>query len=385
VVRLSIVLAVAVHGSGMGVPILAPDGAVYAGIAKTMVERHNFVELMVQGQDWLDKPHFPFWLTALAFRLFGVQAWAYKLPALLCLLLGAWSTYWFARQFYPRQVARWAVLIVFTAQHTLLATLDVRAEAYLTGLIMTAVASFATARRTPTIWPLLLGALCTAGALMTTGLVALLPIGGTVAGDLVRTQHWPALWHRRWWGTALVLLVGLAPELYCLYAQFDAHPDKLVSCQVANGILVSHPRKRAVGGHGGSALPFWFWPLLHLTPAPGRAAPMASGWSSMEHTRMTEVGRPCWAPLGTITSTRWSSARCRPASRSCAMDGLQRGLCCPELSTEARHVPLSPSRPGRPRHGCRFVVPLPHHAPAGGRHRRATVALPAHRVPCPSP
>src|SRR5262249_16129929 len=172
---LCIALAVAVHGSGMGVPILAPDGVVYASIAKTMVQRHNYLELMVQGHDWLDKPHLPFWLTALAFRLFGVQTWAYKLPALLCLLLSAWSTYWFATHFYPRQVARWAVLTLLTAQHTILSTLDVRAEAYLTGWMMTAVASFATARRTPTTWPLLLGALCTAGALMTKGLVALLP------------------------------------------------------------------------------------------------------------------------------------------------------------------------------------------------------------------
>src|SRR5262249_42959987 len=108
---LGIVLAVAVHGSGMGVPILGPGGAVYASIAKTMVQRHNYLELMVQGQDWLDKPHVPFWLTALSFRLFGVQTWAYKLPALLCLLLGAWSTYWFATQFYTRQVAQWSVLI----------------------------------------------------------------------------------------------------------------------------------------------------------------------------------------------------------------------------------------------------------------------------------
>ena len=259
---LCIVLAVAVHGSGMGVPILAPDGAVYAAIAKTMVQRHNYLELMVQGQDWLDKPHFPFWLTALAFRLFGVQTWAYKLPALLWLLLGAWSTYWFATQFYTRQVAQWSVLILLTAEHTILATLDVRAEAYLTGLMMTAVASFATARRTHTAWPLFVGALCTAGALMTKGLVALLPIGGALAGDLVRTKHWPALWHRRWWGTALVILVGLTPELYCLYAQFDAHPDKLV-----------------FGQTGVSGLRFFFWDsqfgrFLNTGPIRGHGTPL---------------------------------------------------------------------------------------------------------------
>jgi 4-amino-4-deoxy-L-arabinose transferase-like glycosyltransferase len=100
---LFIALAVAVNCSGLGIPILGPDGALYASIAKTMVQRHNYLELVVQGHDWLDKPHFPFWITALSFRLFGLQTWAYKLPAILCLMMGAWYTYLFAKQFYTAQ------------------------------------------------------------------------------------------------------------------------------------------------------------------------------------------------------------------------------------------------------------------------------------------
>ena len=71
-------LGVAVHSSGWGMPILGPEGVVDASIAKTMVQHHTDLELVVQGQDWLEKPHVPCWLTALAFRLFGVQPWAYQ-------------------------------------------------------------------------------------------------------------------------------------------------------------------------------------------------------------------------------------------------------------------------------------------------------------------
>ena len=39
---LFIVLAIAVNGSGLGLPILGPDAAVYASIAKTMVQQHNW-------------------------------------------------------------------------------------------------------------------------------------------------------------------------------------------------------------------------------------------------------------------------------------------------------------------------------------------------------
>ena len=56
---LCIALAVAVNGSGLGIPILGPDGALYASIAKTMVQHHNYLELVAHGQDWLDKPPFP--------------------------------------------------------------------------------------------------------------------------------------------------------------------------------------------------------------------------------------------------------------------------------------------------------------------------------------
>ncbi len=51
---LFIVLAIAVNWSGLCIPILGPDAAVYASIAKTMVQQHNYLELFVHGHDWLD-------------------------------------------------------------------------------------------------------------------------------------------------------------------------------------------------------------------------------------------------------------------------------------------------------------------------------------------
>src|SRR5207247_368491 len=101
-------------------------------------------------------------------------------------------------------------------------------EPYLTGLIMAAVYYFSRAHRTNTGGPLLAGAGFTACALMTKGLVALIPIGGALAGELVLTKQWHDLWHIRWVGAALLILVGITPALYCLYAQCAAHPDQVV-------------------------------------------------------------------------------------------------------------------------------------------------------------
>src|SRR4051812_13416805 len=92
-----IALAVLLNFSGLFVTIIAPDGALYATIAKTMVLNNNYTDLFAEGRNWLDKPHFPFWIIALSFKCFGFSTWAYKLPAILFLMLGARYTYLLAK------------------------------------------------------------------------------------------------------------------------------------------------------------------------------------------------------------------------------------------------------------------------------------------------
>lgn len=82
---------------------MAPDAALYASIAKTMAQSNNYIELFVENTDWLDKPHFPFWISALSFEVFGINTFAYKLPALLFVFLGAVYTYLLAKNFTAKK------------------------------------------------------------------------------------------------------------------------------------------------------------------------------------------------------------------------------------------------------------------------------------------
>ena len=132
-------LAILVNFSGLFLVIIGPDGSLYASIAKKMALNNNFVELFGNGTDWLDKPHFPFWITALSFKIFGIHYWSYKLPAILFLLMGAAYTWRFAKEQYNSVIANWSVLILLTAEHIILSNTDVRAEPYLTGLIIASV------------------------------------------------------------------------------------------------------------------------------------------------------------------------------------------------------------------------------------------------------
>lgn len=254
-------LAVLVNFSGLFITILGPDGALYASIAKTMAQQNNYVALFAEGKDWLDKPHFPFWVTALSFELFGFTTWAYKLPAILFLLMGARYTYLLAKDLYNKQVAWWSAIILLTAEHIIISNNDVRAEPYLTGLIIGSVFHFYRAHARNNYWQLVFGALLAACAVMTKGPFALIPIGGAIAGELLIKKKWKALFHVRWILAALLIAVFILPELYCLYIQFDAHPEKMV-----------------FGKTGVSGIRFFFWDsqfgrFMNTGPIKGKGDP----------------------------------------------------------------------------------------------------------------
>lgn len=235
-------LAVLVNFSGLFITIIGPDGAFYAGIAKTMVLRHNYIELYTQGKDFLDKPHFPFWITAFFFELFGFKTWAYKLPGILFLMMGAVYTYLFAKKLYNKEIAIWAVLILLTAQHIIISNNDVRAEPYLTGLIIASVYHFYNAYNRNRYRQLMLGCIFAALAIMTKGVFAIIPIGGAIAGHLIITRQWKQLFHIRSLVALVLTGIFILPEIYCLYVQFDAHPEKLI-----------------FGTHQVSGIKFFFW------------------------------------------------------------------------------------------------------------------------------
>jgi len=235
-------MAVLVNFSGLFVPIIGPDGTLYASIAKTMVVHHDYVNLYAFGTDWLDKPHFPFWVAALSFKLFGIGTWQYKLPGILFLLVGAYYTYLFAKELYGKTIALWSVLLLLTAQHILLSNTDVRAEPYLTGLIIAAVYHFYRSYSPASFWHLLIGSIFTACAIMTKGMFAIIPIGGAIAGHFIITKHWRQLFAWRWLIAIILTLIFILPEIYCLYQQFDSHPEKEIFNQ-----------------HNVSGIKFFFW------------------------------------------------------------------------------------------------------------------------------
>lgn len=227
--RWLIALAVVVGGLGLFSPVLnSNDAYFYAVISKTLVTSHNWVDLYYAGQDWLDKPHLPFWLTAFSFKLFGVSAFAYVLPGFIFNLIGALYTYKLAKLFYDETTGLVAALIYVTSLHLMLSAMDVRAEAYLLGEIMPACYYWLIYDRSSQIKALLLASLFTGLALMTKGLFVVITIFSGLVASWIYARHYWRIISPKWLLAYGLSLAWALPEFVCLYLQFDAHPEKIV-------------------------------------------------------------------------------------------------------------------------------------------------------------
>jgi len=222
------VLALAVNFAGIKARFFTDDPGLYASIAKNLVYKKDFLQLFTYNQDWLDKPHFPFWAIALSYKLFGISAWAYRLPALFFFCLSLLYTYLFTRKYYGQEIGGMAVLILATALNVQLGNTDVRAEPYLMGLIIGSIYHIDRLRERLTSTDLVLAALLTACAVMTKGIFVVAAIYGSLLAQLIFTNNLKGLLSFKWLLLIILTLLFTLPEFYALYSQFDMHPEKTV-------------------------------------------------------------------------------------------------------------------------------------------------------------
>lgn len=237
-----LILVFFANASGLLVPVLGSNDAYfYAVISKTMASNHDWVNLYYAGADWLDKPHFPFWMTALSFDVFGVSAFSYVFPGFLFNILGAIYTYRLAKVFFNANTAFIATISYLTSIHLLLSSIDIRAEAYLLGQIMPACFYLWRYNLEGRIKHLLLMAVFSGCALMTKGLFVIVTIFSGQVVYLFYTKQYKKLLLGQWL-PLLVSFIFALPEFICLYLQFDLHPEKIV-----------------FGHNGVSGIEWFFW------------------------------------------------------------------------------------------------------------------------------
>jgi 4-amino-4-deoxy-L-arabinose transferase-like glycosyltransferase len=204
------------------------DSALYAQISKSFVTSHNWWDIYVNGQDWLDKPHFPFWICAVSMQFFGANAFAYKLPSVLFFFLALFYTYRLSVKLYSTDIAQFAVLILASSVHIIISNNDTRAEAMLLALIIGAVYHLFSLSHAFSVKHLLLGSLLCAAAIMTKGIFVLIIVFAAVFGHLIFKREFAKILKIKWLVVILLTTVFVFPELHAIYSQFDMHPEKVV-------------------------------------------------------------------------------------------------------------------------------------------------------------
>jgi len=207
--------------------IMEPDGALYASIAKNIVLSNDWISLYVRGQDWLDKPHLTFWLAAGSFKIFGINDFAYKLPSLLINWLGCYYLFLLGLKLYDRKTALIAVIIYITAFHVIISNFDVRAEIYLSTFTLAAVFHYYLAYKSLS-YHIIIGSFFLACGIMVKGIFVIIPIFSGFIFYWILTKQYKELLKIKWWLAVLLVGIFIVPELYTLYVQFDAHPEKTV-------------------------------------------------------------------------------------------------------------------------------------------------------------
>lgn len=245
--RWGIALTLLVNAAAMLSPIInSGDALTYATLSRHMVQSGDWIRLVLQGHDWLDKPHLPFWITALSFKLGGISAQTYVLPGFLFHLIGGYYTYRLARLFYGRDTALLAVLLYVSVFNLMDASIEIKAETYLIGLIMPACYYWlrydGLTGDTRFRWKyLLLGAAFTGMAVMTKGIFTLFTIFSGLGCLWLYRRQWLRVVSPKWLAAYALSLVFVAPELIALHLQFSAPTHVVGATQPV------------------SALKFFFW------------------------------------------------------------------------------------------------------------------------------
>ena len=236
------VLIAILYFTAVRVDIMDIDASQYAEISREMLKSGDYLHIFDRGHDYLDKPPFLFWISALGMKIFGVNAVGYKVPSILIGLLGLYATYRLARLLYNETIGRMSALVLATSQGMFLWTNDVRCDMVLMSWTITGIWLVQEWLINRKLHHLLLGFAAISLGMMTKGPIALMVPVFCFGSDWVLNRQWRNFFHWQYLPALVVMALLLLPMSIGLYQQFDMHPEKLVD-----------------GKHGVSGLRFFYW------------------------------------------------------------------------------------------------------------------------------
>lgn len=236
--KILIVVSVLVNALGLSNDIFNGDSALYASIAKNMAFSNDFIHLnAVVQSNWIDKPHFSFWIWALFIKVFGNNNLGFKLPVLLSFIVLLRYSFLFCRKYYGRESALISTLILSTSLHIIISNNDVRIDIFLITFMMMSIYHFHLYLEKNQISQLLIACIATSVAIMTKGIFIIAPIGMSILSYYYFQNQLKNIFKPIWLLAIILVMIGITPALYALKIQFDTYGNNLILGQEASNYL----------------------------------------------------------------------------------------------------------------------------------------------------
>ena len=207
-----------------GYGILDPSDGLYTECTREMLELNHYVTPTFNYEPFYEKPILIYWSILGAYKMFGVAAWAARLPSALCAAFTATGLFCLARMFLRRRAALLSSLVLMSAPLFVvvghLALTDMLLTVFLTMSMLCFLLKLSGGRD----WSLWTGYATLGLAVLAKGPLAVLLLGAVLVlylllnygGEHGGENH--GRWYQYWWqqlvrlkpvpGLAIVLLIA---------------------------------------------------------------------------------------------------------------------------------------------------------------------------------
>src|SRR5947209_17287445 len=124
------------------IPLTSPNEGLYAQVAREMVESNDWVVPHINTVVYFEKPPLLYWLTALSYKLLGINAFAARLPSALAGAATTWLVFWLGRRLYSRTGATLSAVALASGIGFIFQAREVMFDTLLTAAMTGALAGF---------------------------------------------------------------------------------------------------------------------------------------------------------------------------------------------------------------------------------------------------
>lgn len=201
------------------IPLMEHDATQYATMGMQMLQQKSWLQIYWRTVSYLDKPPLVFWTAAASFAVFDYSHFAYRLPSILVLLLGIYSTYKLGTTYLGETRGLFIPIVFISYLATVLMWLDVRTDTMLTGWIAYSVwqtDSWLNDRKIKHLIGLSVGI---GFSLLTKGPIGIMVPLLAFGPDLLFRKKIALFFHKQVWLVPAIIGLMLAPMLIGLYQQ----------------------------------------------------------------------------------------------------------------------------------------------------------------------